>query len=156
WTIEAFAYWVREADVDGLRLDAAWGVHQRSPDFLAELSRALYAINPDLLLIAEASARDASLERSGFAAAYDWTEEPGHWAWGEALEGGPTSVPALRAALRGPAMRALRFLDNNDTGPRFRTRHGADEYSAARAMLLALPGVPAFFTGDEVGAEYSP
>ena len=29
--IEAFAYWVREFDVDGFRVDAVWGIKERKP-----------------------------------------------------------------------------------------------------------------------------
>jgi glycosidase len=31
--IEAFAHWIREFDIDGFRVDAAWGPRQRAPDF---------------------------------------------------------------------------------------------------------------------------
>src|SRR5207248_207469 len=33
YVLEAFAYWLREFDVDGFRVDASWGVTQRAPDF---------------------------------------------------------------------------------------------------------------------------
>ena len=160
--LEAFAYWVREFDVDGFRVDAVWGIKERNPEwldaFLAEMNR----IKPDSLLIAEASARDEFYFEQGFDAAYDWTDELGHWAWGDALGGiapiGEAMVDVLTNGGQGYHDDALvmRFLNNNDTGPRSSPRHGVDFYRVALAMLLTLPGLPCLFTGDEVGAEYQP
>jgi cyclomaltodextrinase / maltogenic alpha-amylase / neopullulanase len=52
--VEAFTYWVRELGADGFRVDVAWGVRQRRPDFWPGLRRELERIRPDLLLLAEA------------------------------------------------------------------------------------------------------
>jgi glycosidase len=48
----------------------------------------------------------------------------------------------------------FRFLGNNDTGPRFRSRYGIGRTRVAAAMLLTLPGIPCLYTGEEVGAAY--
>ena len=58
WIIEAFSYWVREFDVDGFRVDVAWGIKQRRPDFWPACRQALDRIKSDIIMIAEASARD--------------------------------------------------------------------------------------------------
>jgi glycosidase len=156
--IEAFAYWVREFDVDGFRVDAAWGPRQRAPDFWPRWRAELKRIKPDLLLLAEASARDPYYGRHGFDAAYDWTEKLGEWAWHDAFEGGPRTAQRLRSAIEASASDALvfRFLGNNDTGPRFRSRYGLGRTRLAAAMLLTLPGIPGIYTGEEVGAAYEP
>jgi glycosidase len=153
---DAFMFWVREMDVDGFRVDVAWGIKQRWPEFSAEFKR----VKPDGVLIAEASARDPYYVNNGFDAAYDWTDRLGEWAW-TGVFSDETSIPgAIVRALTHPEGRpnpdCLRFLNNNDTGQRFITTHGVDMYRVASAMLMTLPGVPCLFTGDEVGAEFEP
>jgi ABC-type spermidine/putrescine transport system permease subunit II len=91
--LEMSRFWVREFDVDGYRVDVAWGVQERAPDFWPRWRRELKALKPDLLLIAEASARDPRYVGHGFDAAYDWT--------GRARSSGPgrassTTRPASR------------------------------------------------------------
>ncbi|MEK9282854.1 alpha-amylase family glycosyl hydrolase [Bradyrhizobium sp. ISRA442] len=157
--IEAFAYWVREFDVDGFRVDAAWGPKQRAPEFWPRWRAELKRIKPDLLLLAEASAGDPYYGRHGFDAAYDWTGKLGEWAWQGAFDDEPNTARRLRFAIEASESDDLlifRFLENNDTGPRFRSRYGLDRTRIAAAMLLTLPGIPGIFTGEEVGAAYEP
>lgn len=155
----AFVYWVRTFDVDGFRVDAAWGPRQRDPDFWPQLRTALQRIKPDLLLLAEASARDPYYGRHGFDAAYDWTDQLGKWAWRKAFDDVPNTARLLHAAIEASAASdalVFRFLDNNDTGRRFLSRYGLARTRVAAAMLLTLPGIPCIYTGEEVGAAYEP
>jgi glycosidase len=156
--VEAFAHWVREFDVDGFRVDAAWGPKERAPEFWPRWRAELKRIKPDLLLLAEASARDPYYSNNGFDAAYDWTDKLGEWAWQQAFADQAHTASALRAAIAGSSGTSLtfRFLDNNDTGARFITRHGVDLPKLASAMLLTLPGIPGLYSGEEVGAAYEP
>lgn len=162
WMLEAFSYWVREFDIDGFRVDAAWGVRLRSPDFWPMWRRELKRIKPDLLLLAEASARDPYWFTHGFDAAYDWTDDLGCSSMAEVFERPQEITSRLHAALtnegRGFHEDALifRFLDNNDTGARFITRYGVEMERVAAAMLLTLPGLPCIYTGQESGAEFEP
>ena len=162
--LEAFAYWVRELDVDGFRVDVAWGVKERAADFWPEWRAHLKAIKPDLFLLAEASARDPYYFENGFDAAYDWTEELGHWAWEGVWDAQAPAdlVESLHAAVTNhgegyhPERLVFRFLNNNDTGASFVGRHGTDLTRVASAALLTLPGIPLVYTGEEVGAIFSP
>lgn len=156
--IEAAAWWVRHYDIDGFRLDVAWGPRQRNPGFWPRWAAELTRIKPDLLLLAEASARDAYYGRHGFDAAYDWTDQLGQWAWRDAFEDEAATAEKLRHALKATpaAIPVFRFLNNNDTGARFIARYGLPRTRVATAMLLTLPGLPALFTGDEVGASFLP
>jgi cyclomaltodextrinase / maltogenic alpha-amylase / neopullulanase len=153
-----FTHWVSGFDVDGFRVDACWGVQRRRPDYWPGWSRMLRDQKAGLLLIAEASARDGYWYESGYDLAYDWTDDLGRWAWEDVFADRGRIAERLDAALAAdpqPA-RVFRFLNNNDTGPRFVTRFGPAVTRAAAALLLTLPGVPCIYTGDEVGAEYEP
>ncbi len=166
--LEAFSYWVREFDVDGFRVDACWGVQERRPDFWPEWRRELKRIKPDLLLLAEASARDQYNFDNGFDAAYDWTDQLGRWAWGsfwadDASKVEPAqTVKLLKAALTNapegyhPDALIFRFLNNNDTRTRFITSHGEELTRVATALLLTLPGLPYIYTADEIGQWFLP
>jgi cyclomaltodextrinase / maltogenic alpha-amylase / neopullulanase len=162
WITEAFTYWVREFDVDGFRVDVAWGIRQRNPEYWPMCRQELKRIKPDILLLAEAGARDDYYFTEGFDAAYDWTEELGHGAWEHVFEDPQEITSRLHAALtnhgKGFHQDALilHFLNNNDTAERFLTRYGLGLTRTATALLLTLPGLPCLYTGDEIGAQFLP
>jgi len=162
WILEAFEYWVREFDVDGFRVDVAWGIRERRPDFWPIWRQQMKRIKPDLLLMAEASARDEYYFSNGFDAAYDWTTQLGHWAWESVFDDRSLITINLNAALTNggsgfhPDALIFRFINNNDTGDRFITRYGLEMTRVAATLLLTLPGIPCLFTGDEVGEAFRP
>ncbi|MFL6605255.1 MAG: alpha-amylase family glycosyl hydrolase [Steroidobacteraceae bacterium] len=160
----AFVTWVRDYHVDGFRLDASWAVRERAPEFWPQLFRELKRINPDIALLAEAAPSDPYYAAHRFDAAYDWTPRLGEWAW-QGVFGPPDTLPdlaRLREALKSndadPArpIPVLHFMNNNDTGARFLTRHGIEQTRDAAALLLTLTGMPLIYAGDEVGAAYDP
>ena len=156
---DAFVFWVKEMGVDGFRIDAAWGVKDRTPAYWSKLCQTLNAINPEVFLLAEASARDPYYVKNGFDAAYDWNKQLGHWSWEKVWEEPNQAGARLRQALAGketPPERIARFLNNNDTGERFITRYGVAQQRVAAVLLHTLPGIPVVYTGDEVGAEFEP
>lgn len=162
--LEAFSYWVREFDVDGFRVDVVWGVRERYPEFWLQWRRELKRIKPDLMLLAEATAREPYYFEQGFDVAYDWTYQPGGWAWRvvwdayklRLLSYNLTDALTNRPEGFHPDALIFRFLNNNDTGDRFITRHGEGITRVATAMLLTLHGVPCIYTGDEYGLEFEP
>ena len=166
--IEASRYWVEEFGIDGYRLDAVWGVQARNPDFIPAWRAALKRVRPDVFLLAEDKATDEALFDGRFDAAYDWTANTGYisqWAWQRSSQtqtlfnAGLEQFRArdLRNALtdfgRGYAPDALvfRYLENNDT-PRFARNHTPAQTKMAAALMLALPGVPMLYYGQEAGA----
>jgi glycosidase len=159
---DSFAYWIREFDVDGFRVDAAWGIKRRRPDYWAEWREEMKRIKPDLFLLAEATARDAYYFENGFDVGYDWTDNPGQWPWASAWEY-PQEIqalllPSLTNQDRGYPKDAivLRFLNNNDTGVRFAEQYGVEMTRVASTLQFTVPGIPLMFGGDEIGASYQP
>jgi cyclomaltodextrinase / maltogenic alpha-amylase / neopullulanase len=163
YLIAVLGSWLRDYSVDGFRIDAAWALRQRAPRLWPQVRRELESIDPDIGLLAEASALDPYYARHGFDVAYDWTPKPGEWAW-QGVFGAPGTLPdlkVLRAALSrstssSSQLLTLHFLNNNDTGPRFVSLHGAGETRVAAALLFTIPGVPLIYDGDERGALYEP
>jgi glycosidase len=137
WTIESASHWIRRLSIDGYRIDVAWGVEQRAPEFWREFRDELMRLRPEHALIAESSARRWK-PGSGFDLAYDWTDTPGHAAFEHVFDDPPQIVQRLHdAVMRTPRPeRAFRFLNNNDTGERFITRHGEALTRVATAALL--------------------
>jgi cyclomaltodextrinase len=156
---EAFSYWIRRYDVDGFRVDAAWGIKRRRPGYWREWRAELKRIKPDLFLLAEATARDRYYFENGFDVGFDWTDHPGQWPWAS-LWDFPQEIqtliePALAHRYPKDAI-VLRFLNNNDTGIRFAEQHGVKLTRVASALQFTVPGIPLLFGGDEIGARYQP
>lgn len=148
YVVAAFSHWLADYHVDRFRMDAAWAVRQRDPGFWPALRARLTHIDPNVILIAEASGRDGYYVTHGFDAAYDWTSRLGQWAWDGVFVpgGGVPNLAALRSALTDggkgyPAHTLLlRFLDNNDTGKRFITRYGVGEMRVAIELEFHAAG----------------
>lgn len=157
YVTNSFAYWVREYNVDGFRVDASWGVKERAPDFWPKCIKQLRKIKPDLLMIAESSTCDPYYATAGFDAAYDWTKDLGKWAWEKAFDA-PEPATALRKAISLSISEQLtfRFINNNDTGKRFISKHSIGLTRVAAAMLMTLPGIPCIYMGDENGSQFEP
>lgn len=162
YIIEAFSRFVRDFGVDGFRVDASWAVAERAPEFWPRLRAELKRIDPDIFLLAEASARESYHVANGFDAAYDWTANLGEWAWRDVFDRGKADLSRLRVALTNtgkgfpPDSLILRFLNNNDTGERFASRHGVPMARVAATMLFTLPGIPLIYNGDEMAARFEP
>ena len=160
--VEAFVHWIRDYGIDGFRVDAAWGVERRRPSFWPELRRQITRVDPDILMLAEGSAVDPYYFSHGFDVAYDWTNQPGQWAWTSVFdfptESGALLAPAVTNDPKGYAPNAiiLRFINNNDTGIRFIDQYGPKLTRVAATLQFTLPGLPAMFAGDEIGASYEP
>ncbi|BCA62694.1 hypothetical protein HMP09_1928 [Sphingomonas sp. HMP9] len=145
---DSMAFWVRDAGVDGFRVDAAGLVPL---DFWEKTRIALDRIKP-VFMLAEWESRDLSF--GAFDATYGWS-------WAKAIEAiavGRGSVDELRAYYAWDAQfwpaNAIRMLyvSNHDViagGTEFE-RFGP-ALNAAIALSIASEGMPLIFNGQEAG-----
>lgn len=172
------ARYVRDLGLSGWRIDVAQsaGIHAGS-DLNAEVARltrrTLDALDPDLYLVAEIQ-HDASaaLQGDGWQGtmAYSWFTRP-VWSWlaGADVES-QWGVPVSFARLDGAAMVAqmdeftsqipwsarqasLTLLDSHDTARFHTVAGGSDVQLTGISMMMALPGIPMLFAGDEYGVD---
>ncbi len=152
---EVGAYWVREADIDGWRLDVANEVNHA---FWRGFRRAVKMVRPDALLIGEIwedaqqwllgdqldsamNYRFSNLCRDFFAERRMDARE-----FGEAL-------CAMQMRYKSPVTGAqMNLLDSHDV-PRFLTKCGGDlrRWKLSFLFMMTFPGAPSIYYGDELG-----
>jgi glycosidase len=149
--LDAVAFWVREAGIDGYRCDVAGMV---PASFWRAARTRLAAIRPDFLLLAEWD--DPGIHRTGFHASYDWElyramrrvvrgDRPAHVL---------ADIVARRARTFPDHAMPLRFVENHDE-LRAPQRLGAAARPLAAFAALA-GGLFLVYNGQEVGARHRP
>lgn len=154
-------YWLREAHVDGWRLDVSPEVW---PDFWRQFRRAVLDENPDAILIAECW--DDSREWCSIGDMFDGTM---HYVLSDAIWGffaeGRTDLAQFDAEVNRAMMlypqevqnSMWNFLSSHDTA-RMLTRCGNQtrKMRAAAFFQMTHPGVPVIYYGDELGMRGGP
>jgi glycosidase len=150
-------HWIREADIDGWRLDVA---NEIDHVFWRRFRQRVKALKPDAWILGEIW-HDATPWLCG-----DQFDSEMNYPWREAVLPflqGKRDARELDQALqrlwyRYPApilSGLLQFVGTHDT-PRIRTLLGPERARLATALLLTGPGVPMVFYGDEIGLEGGP
>lgn len=149
YMLDAMAYWVREADVDGFRCDVAGFV---PTDFWESVRAELERIKP-VFMLAEWESRE--LHDRAFDMTYGWS-------WNSTMHdiaAGRADVNALRIyyawnekAYPDDAMRML-FVSNHDKnaweGTEF--EQFGDALTAAVVLSVVSDGMPLIYNGQEAG-----
>ncbi|MBN8489105.1 MAG: DUF3459 domain-containing protein [Burkholderiales bacterium] len=152
--IDAMAFWVREADLDGFRCDVAGLV---PTDFWDQARAELDAIKP-MFMLAEWS--EVDLHERAFDMTYGWdlTEVLGRVAKGQAdardLAAWVRQSPPSKAGRAFPkSAYRMRFTSNHDHN----SWHGhdgelyGDAFPAMAVLAATLPGMPLILGGQEAG-----
>ena len=147
YMVDMFVYWLKTFDLDGFRCDDAGDVPKA---FWDEISSALRAIRPDVLMLAEASQPD--LLGQDFNIDYAW---PLMETMNQVImHGKPAS--AIRDEMtaqeaRFPAGSSHMLTSDDHDTRRAIVRYGAQAALAASALVFTLPGAPMLYNGMEVG-----
>lgn len=153
WMIDALKHWVTRYDVDGFRMDVAWGVPE---DFWAEAKTALDKVKPLYLLAESNNPKD----QFSFSSNYDWdlmgiVDRP---ALVEISRGEkPLSLideilTRERRVYTAPFMR-MRFTSNHDEFGNFGTpaQRLGNAMRPLAVLTATLPGKPLIYNGQEIG-----
>ena len=146
YMVDMFCYWMKTFDLDGFRMDDAGDV---PTIFWDQASTALRAIQPDVLLLAEAS--QPELLRQDFNIDYAW---PLLDTMNQVImHAKPAS--SIRDEMNSQEKRFpagtwhMLISDDHDTR-RATIRYGAQAALAASALVFTLPGAPMLYNGMEV------
>lgn len=167
--IDAMAFWLREADIDGFRCDVAGQV---PVDFWNEARPALESVKPDIFMLAEAT--EPELTQHAFDMDYDWPMKDlfsaiaytsGQYTYKDA-NGDMKTFPEAHAAdifklleseaaIYAPDSYRMNMITNHDLnsweGTEFERLGNLQ--SAFAVLTYTLPGMPLIYTGQEVGLD---
>ncbi len=158
--MEVTAYWLREFEIDGWRMDVARHIEA---DFWRDFGRAAKSARPDCYLLSEIWGNTSLwLQGDQFDATMNYFFRDlalGYFA--RQTMSTPTFVDGLlrMLALYAPQVTDIthNLFSSHDT-ERFLTMCGGPETGLARfklamLLLLTLPGAPGIYYGDEIGME---
>ena len=167
--IDALAFWLREADIDGFRCDVAGEV---PTDFWDEARPQLEAVKPGIFMLAEASKPE--LQKNAFDMGYNWPMKDLFNAIA-ATAGQNTYLRPDSTAVEYPAKRAIdidtllakqaieypagTYMMNMITNHDLNSWEGTEfqrlgNLTGAMAVLTyTLPGMPLIYTGQETGLD---
>ncbi len=157
YLLEVARYWIKEADIDGWRLDVA---NEIDHSFWREFRRVVKAAKPDAYILGEIW-HDAQpwLQGDQFDAVmnYPFTNAVLDFVARGALDGKgfADALGGLLASHARPVTEAaFNLLDSHDTA-RLLTVCGNDKRKMKLAVVIqfTFPGVPCIYYGDEIGMD---
>jgi glycosidase len=155
YMLEVAAAWVRDAGIDGWRMDVARYV---DPDFWNDFRRAVKAVNPDAYLIGEFMGEVGPwLQGDRFDATMNYTfRDIGlRFLAREEIDGDGAldGLARLWAQYAWPVTLANQNLIGSHDTPRFLSLAGDKLWRLRLATVLQMtfPGAPGIYYGDEVG-----
>lgn len=158
--INVAAYWIRECDIDGWRLDVA---DEIGHTFWKRFRREMKAVKKDVLLVGE-----IWHYAGDFLEGDEWDSVMNYPFYDSMVdlaareENGPSAFLGNLNFVKGNLNKSLEgylwnFIDSHDTARFLHSAGGSRaKQKLAAAMQLLLPGMPMIYYGDEVGMEGGP
>lgn len=152
--LEVGTYWMREADIDGWRLDVADEVDFT---FLQEFRRAILAVKPDALLLGETWKDAGDMLRGDqmdSVMSYLFRNNMiSFFVKNESAQRFDAQMQRLQRIYPQPAQQVLYNLIGSHDTERFITLCGEEQRKLmlAAAFQMAYTGMPAIYYGDEIG-----
>ena len=158
--INVAAYWIRECDIDGWRLDVA---DEIGHTFWKRFRREMKAVKKDVLLVGE-----IWHYAGDFLEGDEWDSVMNYPFYDSMVdlvareENGPSAFLGNLNFVKGNLNKFLEgylwnFIDSHDTARFLHSAGGSRaKQKLAAAMQLLLPGMPMIYYGDEVGMEGGP
>ncbi len=146
---DAMAYWVREADVDGFRADAAGLVPL---DFWEDATAELDRVRP-MFMLAEWETRDLSFHAFDATYAWSWEKAVEDIAAGRADAEGLRGYYAWDVRSWTPNGLRMLYVSNHDTHASEGTEYErfGPALDAAIALSVVSDGIPLIYNGQEAG-----
>lgn len=151
YMIETLQFWLTETGLDGFRFDVA---HQVPVDFWNEVRPALQAVNPNVLLLAEAEQR--VLHEHAMDISYGWEL---HHILNQVAQG-----KATVAEINQYFDRAEKDYNSNDIRLYFTSNHDENSWNGTEwermgeateimtILTYVTPGMPLIYSGQEAGS----
>ena len=154
--LSAVEQWVREFDIDGLRLDVAYSL---DPDFLRRLRRRCDALKPDFFLVGEMLHGDytrlvnndmlhSATNYECYKGLYSSLNSMNLFEIGHSL--GRQFGPEPWTLYKGQYL--FNFVDNHDVTRAASILTNPAHLPMLYALLFAMPGIPCVYYGSEWGA----
>ena len=151
YLLDAVRFWIREFDIDGLRLDAA---DVLDFDFMRSLRRATEEAKPDFWLMGEVIHGDYARWANG-----DMLHSVTNYQLHKALYSGHNDrnyfeiAHTVQRQLQMGAARLYSFVDNHDVERIYTKLRNKAHYLPVHVLLYTLPGVPSIYYGSEFAIE---
>ena len=151
--LETVSYWVKEFDIDGLRLDAADVLNF---DFMKELRNLANNIKEDFFLLGEVIHGDYSRWANArtLHSVTNYALHKGLYSGHNDHNYFEIAHTVKRQLEMCPAsLRLYNFVDNHDVERIMSKLHNKAHYTPLHILLYTLPGIPSVYYGSEFGIE---
>ena len=150
---DVIRFWVKEFDIDGLRLDAA---DVLDFDFMKDLRRTADAVKPDFWLMGEVIHGDYSrwANENTLHSVTNYTLHKGLYSGMNDHNFFEIAHTVNRImGMIPPHIKLYNFVDNHDVERIYTKLINKAHFTPVHIMLYTLPGVPSVYYGSEFGIE---